>query len=82
MDDLYYWAKPIDQLAISISIDFECVRLVFKQLKDVIGRIAAPKLIDKGVPVELYAYLLAVVGESFIEDRLKRYSRHFSNGVL
>ena len=82
MDDLDYRAKPVDQLAISIPIDFKCFRLVFKQLKDVIGRIASPKLIDKRVLVELYVYLLAVVCESFIEDRLKRYGRHFSNGVL
>ena len=71
MDDLHYWAKPVDQLAISIPIYFKCFRLVFKQLKDVIGRITVLKLIDKRVLVELYAYLLAVVGESFIKDRLK-----------
>ena len=33
----------------------------------------ASKLISKGVLVEFYANLLAVVVESFIKDRLKRY---------
>ena len=40
----------------------------------------ASKLISKGVLVEFYANLLAVVVESFIKDRLKRYSRHFVDG--
>ena len=71
MDDLDYRAKPVDQLAISIPIDFECLRLVFKQLKDVIGGISASELIDQRVLVELYAYLFTVVGESFIKDRWK-----------
>ena len=30
MDDLDYWAKPVDQLAIPIPISFKCLRLVFK----------------------------------------------------
>ena len=71
MDDLDYRANPADQLAISIPIDFKCVRLVFKELKDVIGRISAPKFVGKRVFMEIYAYLLGVVGESFIKDRLK-----------
>ena len=71
MDDADYWAKPVDQLAISVPIDFECVRLVFKQFKDVIGRIVASKLVGEWVPVEFYTNLLAVVGEGFIEDRLE-----------
>ena len=76
MDDLYYGAKPVDQFAISIPIDFECVRLVLKQLKDVIGRIAASEVVGERLLVEINANLLAIVGEGFIEDRLKRCSGH------
>jgi hypothetical protein len=36
----------------------------------------ASELVSKGVLVEFYAYLLAVIVESFIEDLLKRYSRN------
>jgi hypothetical protein len=30
MDNLYYRAKPVDQLAVSVPIYFKSVRLVFK----------------------------------------------------
>jgi hypothetical protein len=33
MDDLHNWGKPGDQFAISVPIDFECVRLVFEVLE-------------------------------------------------
>jgi hypothetical protein len=71
MYDLHYWAKPVDQLAVSIPIDFERLRLVFKELKDVIGRITVSKFVGKWVLVEVYANLLVVVGESLSENRLK-----------
>ena len=71
MNDLYDWTKPVDQLAISIAISPECIRLLFKKLKDVIGRIAASKLVGERVLVEFYADLLAVVRQGFVEDRLK-----------
>ena len=80
MHDLDHWAKPGDQLAISIPIGFKRFRLIFKQLKDIIGRTTAPKLVGQGVLVEFHANLLAVVVESFIEDLLKRCSRHFVDG--
>jgi hypothetical protein len=80
MDDLHNWFKPVDQLAISIPIDFECFRLLFEELKDIIGRITASKFVGERVLVKLYTNLLAVVCEGFGEDRLKRHSRHILDG--
>ena len=71
MHDLDHWAKPGDQLAISIPIGFKRFRLIFKQLKDIIGRTTAPKLVGQGVLVEFHANLLAVVVESFYRGSLE-----------
>jgi hypothetical protein len=77
VDDLHNWGKPGDQFAISVPIDFECVRLVFEELKHFIGRIATSKLVGKRVLVKVYANLLVIVLEGFVQNHLKRSSRHF-----
>ena len=45
MDDLNNWAKPVDQLAISVAKIFEFFGFVFEQLQDVIGRTARSKAV-------------------------------------
>ena len=73
MDDLDDGAKPVEQLAISISKLFEFFGLVFDQLKDVVGRTAGSKVevVGKGVCSQVCPDLLSVVCESCIKDRLK-----------
>ena len=44
-----YRLKPVDQLAVSFAKLFEFLGLVFKYLKDGIGRSAGPKAVGKGV---------------------------------
>ena len=71
MDNVYYWFKTVDQLAISVSKVFEFISLVFEQLKDVVGRMAGSKLVNKGVLGRVDPDLLGIVGEGCIEDGLE-----------
>ena len=49
MDDVDYWLKPVNQLAISFAKFFEFSGLIFEYLKDVVGRAAILKALSKGV---------------------------------
>lgn len=73
MDDIHYRFKTVDQLAISLSIVFEFVRLSFEQFKDVVGRITRLKPVNKRVLGRVYhdPGLLGIVGEGRIEDKVE-----------
>ena len=71
MDDLDYWAEPVDQLSIASSKIIELVGLVFEYLEHVVGRTAG-YAVGKKVIGQVYPDLGVVVGESCVKDLLKR----------
>jgi len=77
MNRRHYRIKTVDELAISLSILLELLRLISEQLKYVIGRIAGFELVGERVLGRIDPNLLGIVGQSSIENVLKRRRRHF-----
>jgi len=69
--------KTVDELAISVSIVLELLRVVFEQLKDVIGRMTGLKATSQRMTGWINSNLVGIFGKSGIEDVLKRRRRHF-----
>jgi hypothetical protein len=67
MNDLHDWSDPVDQLAISVSIFFELLRFVSEYPNDLIGGIAAFKLIGEVVLSEVDPRLFGVIIQRAIE---------------
>ena len=77
LNDFHYRIKAVEQLAISVSKVFEFFGFVFENLKDIIGRMAGSKLINKGMLDRVDPDLLDIIGDGCFEDVLKRRRRHF-----
>ena len=71
MNDFHDWIKTVDQLAISVSKDFEFVGLNFEQLEDVVGRMAGSKVDNNGVLDWVNPNLRGIVGDGSFKDRLE-----------
>jgi hypothetical protein len=71
MDDLNYGANAADQVAILVSIVFECRFSFWEYLEDVIRGTAVLELIGRRVVGEIYSCLLGIAIQCGIEDGLK-----------
>jgi hypothetical protein len=70
MEELDYGAKAVDQFAMLVTVSFERLCSVLKQLRDSIGRVTILELVGERVFCEIYPGLLSVVGQCF-GDQLK-----------
>lgn len=71
MNDLHDWCDPVDQLAISLSIFFELLRLVSEYYKDLIGGTAAFELISEFVFGEVDTRLFGVFLQRVVEYKFE-----------
>ena len=79
MEDVDYWGKPVDQSTIPVPIFLETVCCFLKKVKDIIGRVAALKLVGEWIMTDIYPCVVGIVCESF-GDQVKVRRRDCCRG--
>jgi hypothetical protein len=75
MKNLYRWAEATDQGPIFISIFYEGLLPLLKELKDTVGRIGEFKLVGERIVSEIDTGFLGIVNKG-IEDQLEGRRRN------